>query len=67
MAHEVEKRGAIKGDISEGEGDDGFGLRGSTVLGGTEADGDDMRMLGRTQQLNVRISCCSPYLGLECL
>ena len=66
MALEVEKRGTIEGIISEG-GDDGFGLRGSTELGGTEADGDDMRMLGRTQQLNVRISRCRPYLGLECL
>lgn len=66
MTHEVEKRGAIEDIIAEHE-DDGFGLHSSRELGGTEADGDDMRMLGRTQQLNVRISRCRPYLDLKCL
>lgn len=33
--------------------EDGFEMRNYSQLGGTEADEQEMRMLGRTQQLNV--------------
>jgi hypothetical protein len=35
--------------------DNGFELRNLSQLGGTEIDDHEMRMLGRTQQLNVSI------------
>jgi len=35
---------------------DGFEMRSLSKLGGTEADEQEMRMLGRTQVLNVRTS-----------
>src|SRR2546421_13012116 len=55
MVPEVQKGYAIESSNSKHE-DDGFELRGQTQLRGTEADEHDMRMLGRIQQLNVRIS-----------
>ena len=55
MALEVQKGYTVEGSNYERE-DDGFELRSRTQLGGTEADEHDMRMLGRIQQLNVRIS-----------
>lgn len=36
--------------------DNGFEMQNYSQLGGTHADEQEMRMLGRTQQLNVRIS-----------
>jgi hypothetical protein len=42
------------------ENDHGFELQNLSKLGGTEADDHDMRMLGRTQVLNVR----TPALNL---
>lgn len=33
--------------------EDGFQIRNYSKLGGTEVDDQEMRMLGRTQQLNV--------------
>ncbi len=58
MMTETPKGYAVEGSNSERE-DDGFELRSWTQLGATEADEHDMRMLGRTQQLNVRISLAS--------
>jgi choline transport protein len=52
---QIPKGYAIEGKNSERE-DDGFELRSHLKLGGTETDEHDMRMLGRTQQLNVRIN-----------
>jgi len=51
---EIQKGYAIEGSNSLPE-EDGFELRSQNHLSGTEADEHDMRMLGRIQQLNVRI------------
>ena len=53
---ETELKGLAVEGSSSGRVDDGFQLRSVSQLGGTDADEGDMRMLGRIQQLNVRIS-----------
>ena len=50
-----DQKGYILEDISPEREEAGFELSNLSQLGGTEADELDMRMLGRTQQLNVRI------------
>ena len=52
---ETQNGSVVDQSNSEGE-DDGFRLRGATALGGTDADENDMRVLGRVQQLNVHMS-----------
>ena len=54
MSTEPPKGFAVEESNSERE-DDGYELRSWSQLGGTDADENDMRMLGRTQQLNVRL------------
>lgn len=53
---DVQKGFALEGGSSNSEREDeGFEMRSYAQLGGTEADDNEMRMMGRTQQLNVRI------------
>ena len=52
MSDTIQKGFAVERSNSSQE-DDGFQLRGRTELIGTEADENDMQMLGRLQQLNV--------------
>jgi hypothetical protein len=58
MEKETQNDYAVEQSNSEPE-DDGFRLRGATALGGTDADENDMRVLGRIQQLNVQMSYVS--------
>jgi hypothetical protein len=58
MEKETQNDSAVEQSNSELE-DDGFQLRGATALRGTDADENDMRVLGRIQQLNVRMSYVS--------
>jgi hypothetical protein len=60
----MEKETAVRGTNSERE-DDGLESHSRTQLGGTEADEHDMRLLGRTQQLNVRMSHRERRLDLK--
>jgi hypothetical protein len=54
MATELPKSHAVEGINFSYEG--GFELRSEGQLGGTDTDQHEMRVLGRIQQLNVRIS-----------
>jgi hypothetical protein len=54
MSKETENGFAVERSNSSRE-EDGYELRSWSQLGGTDADEHDMQMLGRTQQLNVRI------------
>jgi hypothetical protein len=53
MATEFRKEFATDESSSDPE-NGAFEMQTRSKLGGTEADEQDMRMLGRTQQLNVR-------------
>ena len=55
MATELPKSPAIEG-IKSAHEEDGFNLRSSANLRGTDTDEYEMRILGKIQQLNVRIS-----------
>jgi len=55
MATEDTKAYVVEGSNSSRE-EAGFEMHSWSQLGGTEADEHDMQVLGRTQQLNVRIS-----------
>jgi len=50
--------------VSDGENGNGYELR-SRQLGGTNADEEEMRVLGRTQQLNRNFRFIST-LGFAC-
>jgi choline transport protein len=50
-----DQKGYVLEESSLEREENGFEMCNLTQLGGTEADEHDMRMLGRTQQLNVRI------------
>lgn len=55
MLSEDQKGYILEDNSSPEREENGFELRSLNQLGGTEADEHDMRMLGRTQQLNVWI------------
>jgi hypothetical protein len=58
---------SIKSDLVTGRDveDDGLEMRSRGKESGTEADMQDMRMLGRTQQLNVSMTALSSLLDFS--
>jgi hypothetical protein len=63
MATELPKGDALGGNGSELVDED-FEMCSHPQMGGTVTDGDDMRTLGRIQQLNVSTLCITSQLDI---